>query len=80
MYILPSHQKSGYGKKLLEYALSILSDAQQLFVYVDERNAIGRAFYENQGFELLDIFEEYFEGLPVETAQYVYYIHNPVLA
>jgi ribosomal protein S18 acetylase RimI-like enzyme len=80
MYILPSHQNSGYGKKLLEYALSILSDAQQLFVYVDERNAIGRAFYEKQGFELLDVFEEYFEGLPVVTAQYVYYFHNPVLA
>ena len=50
-------------------------DAQQLFVYVDERNAIGRAFYEKQGFELLDVFEENFEGHPVVTAQYVFYIH-----
>jgi len=80
MYILPSHQRMGYGKKLIEYALSLLTDAQQLFVYVDERNASGRAFYEKQGFELLDVFEEYFEGHPVVTAQYVFYIHSPALA
>ncbi|MEK4405171.1 GNAT family N-acetyltransferase [Sporosarcina sp. FSL K6-6792] len=80
MYILPSHQKMGYGKKLVEYSLSLLSDAQKLFVYVDERNTVGRAFYEKQGFELLDIFEEYFEGYPVVTAQYVFCIHSPALA
>jgi GNAT superfamily N-acetyltransferase len=80
MYILPSHQQNGYGEKLFEYALSMLSDAQQLFVYIDGRNAIGRAFCEKQGFQLLDVFEEQFEGHPVETAQYVYYIHHPVLA
>ena len=80
MYILPSHQKMGYGKKLVEYALSLLSDAQQLFVYVDERNTTGRAFYEKNGFKLLDIFEESFEGYPVVTAQYVFHIHSPALA
>lgn len=80
MYILPSHQHMGYGDKLFKHALSMLTDARQLFLYVDGRNANGRAFYEKQGFELLDIFEEDFEGHPVETAQYVYYIHTPVFA
>ncbi|MER2088308.1 GNAT family N-acetyltransferase [Sporosarcina sp. JAI121] len=80
MCILPSYQQKGYGKKLLEYALSMLSDAQQLFVYIDGHNETGRAFCEKQGFRLLDVFEEQFEGHPVETAQYVYYIHSPVLA
>ncbi|MFJ7935016.1 GNAT family N-acetyltransferase [Sporosarcina sp. NPDC096371] len=79
MYILPSHQHMGYGEKLFEHALSMLNDAKQLFVYVDSCNLIGRAFYEKQGFELLEVFEEDFEGHPVETAQYVYYIHKPVL-
>ncbi|WP_203248146.1 GNAT family N-acetyltransferase [Sporosarcina beigongshangi] len=78
MYILPSHQSIGYGEKLLKHALSMLSGAQQFFVYVDGRNSNGRAFYEKHGFELLDVFEEYFEGHLVETAQYVYYIHNTV--
>lgn len=80
MYILPSYQQSGYGKKLFDTTIDILGNAKQLFVYVDSRNTAGRAFYEKLGFELLEVFEEYFEGYPVETAQYVYYIHEPVPA
>ncbi|MCZ2260397.1 GNAT family N-acetyltransferase [Sporosarcina sp. G11-34] len=78
MYILPDHQHIGYGRKLFDYILSMLSDAQQLFVYVDVQNQAGRAFYEKQGFELLDVFGELFDGHPVETAQYVYTIQSPV--
>ncbi|QTD39605.1 GNAT family N-acetyltransferase [Sporosarcina sp. Te-1] len=79
MYILPTYQQAGFGKRLMEYALHSLRTAKQLFVYVDGRNEMARAFYERQGFQLLEEFEEYFEGYPVETAQYVYYIHEPVL-
>lgn len=78
LYILPSHQQTGYGGKLLQTALSLLPDAQQLFVYVDGRNQIGRSFYEKQGFQLLEVFDEEFEGHPVETAQYVLVIENSV--
>ena len=80
MYILPKYQKTGYGKKLMDYALHSLRQAKQLFVYVDGRNESARKFYESQGFHLLDVFEEYFEGYPVETAQYVYYLCEPALA
>ncbi|MBE1555147.1 GNAT family N-acetyltransferase [Sporosarcina limicola] len=80
MYILPSHQQIGYGEKLFEYTLSMLKGARQLFIYVDGRNTFERSFYEKQGFKLLEVFNEYIEGYPVETAQYVYYIHNPNLA
>lgn len=76
MYILPTHQQSGYGKKLFLNALSTLKSASQVFVYVDRKNTSGRAFYEKQGFKLLDIFEETFEGHPVETAQYVFSCKN----
>ena len=79
MYILPSHQKLGYGKRLFQVALSMLTNASQLYVYVDGRNTNGRAFYEKQGFQLLDVFNEEFEGHPVETAQYVYYCKNAIL-
>lgn len=79
MYILPSYQHSGYGKQLFDLTIKMLDGAKQLFVYVDSRNAVGRAFYEKQGFELLEVFEETFEGYPVETAQYVYYIREPAL-
>jgi ribosomal protein S18 acetylase RimI-like enzyme len=78
LYILPAYQQAGYGKKLLEAGLSYLQDAQQLFVYVDGRNEGGRFFYEKQGFDFLEEFEELFEGHPVVTAQYVYQIHEMV--
>jgi len=76
MYILPTHQKSGYGKQLIQTALAMLTDAVQLFVFVEGRNTSGRAFYERQGFKLIEVFEEDFENHPVETAQYVYPIMN----
>lgn len=79
MYILPTHQQSGYGKKLFHATLSVLENASQLYVYVDKRNANGRAFYEKQGFKLLDVFPETFEGQPVETVRYVYTCKNMVL-
>jgi len=80
MYILPAYQKTGYGQKLFKFALSLLIDAERLFVYVDGQNLVGRAFYEKQGFELLDIFDESFEGHPVKTAQYVLNITTHTLS
>lgn len=80
MYILPTHQQSGYGKRLFQATLSVLADASQLYVYVDKRNVNGRAFYEKQGFKLLDVFPETFEGHPVETVRYVYTCKNMVLS
>lgn len=79
MYVLPTHQQFGYGKELFTTGLSMLSGASRLYVYVDGRNTIGRAFYEKQGFRLLDIFDETFEGHPVKTAQYVYFCKNAIL-
>ncbi|MBO1913767.1 GNAT family N-acetyltransferase, partial [Microvirga sp. 3-52] len=76
MYILPTHQKCGYGKKLFHNALTTLKSASQVFVYVDGNNENARTFYEKQGFQLLDVFDETFEGHPVETAQYVYSCKN----
>lgn len=72
MYILPNYQKNGYGKKLLQEVLTKLSDANKLFVYVDEQNKIGRNFYQQQGFKFVETFDEHFENFPVRTSQYVY--------
>lgn len=72
MYILPAYQRAGYGSRLLQATFTALANVTQLFAYVDGNNEIGRAFYEKNGFQLLDLFDETFEGHPVETAQYVY--------
>ncbi len=77
LYILPDYQRRGFGLELFQGALTLLEDASQLFVYVDDLNDPAKAFYERLGFELLEVFEEQFEGMPVETAQYVYPIRRP---
>lgn len=79
LYILPSFQQTGIGKSLFSHAIQLLStSAKQLFVYVDGRNHNARMFYEKQGFELISVFDELFEGCPVQTAQYVYYVNSPI--
>jgi ribosomal protein S18 acetylase RimI-like enzyme len=78
IYIHPNYQKLGFGKQLLQTGLDQIHTANQLFVYVESLNEKGRLFYEANGFTLLEEFDEYFEGHPLCTAKYVYYIKTPV--
>ncbi len=79
LYILPEYQRQGVGMQLFRMALARLDNAVQLFVYVDDLNDQAKAFYEKMGFTLLDVFDEEFEGVPVETAQYVYTLQKPAI-
>lgn len=79
LYILPDYQRQGFGVELFEAALTLLDNASKLFVYVDDLNDPAKAFYEKLGFELLEVFDEDFEGIAVETAQYVYMIPQSAL-
>ncbi|GKW46214.1 GNAT family N-acetyltransferase [Planococcus sp. NCCP-2050] len=79
LYLKPEFQRNGYGKQLLSSGLSQLKDGSQLFVYVECKNEKGRKFYERNGFELVEEFEEVFEGYPLQTAKYIYYLKTPVL-
>jgi len=80
IYLLPEYQQMGIGTQLFEAGLELIQDADQLFVYVECDNVNGRSFYEAKGFELMDEFEELFQGYPLYTAQYVYYVKAPVFA
>ncbi|WP_203334181.1 GNAT family N-acetyltransferase [Planococcus beigongshangi] len=79
LYMKPEHQRNGYGKKLLHSGLTYLLDGSNLFVYVECENMKGRRFYEANGFELVEEFEELFEGHPLQTAKYVYNLKAPAL-
>lgn len=78
IYLLPSHQHLGYGKQLLSEGLRNIQDANQLHVYVESENRKGRAFYERNNFTYIEEFDEYFEGHPLSTVKYVYYLKTPV--
>ncbi|MFX3674925.1 MAG: GNAT family N-acetyltransferase [Paenisporosarcina sp.] len=78
IYMHPEYQQLGYGKKLLDMGLQRIQKAQQLFVYVESENIKGCSFYERNGFTFLEEFDELFEGHPLSTTKYVYYIKTPV--
>ncbi|MFD1032050.1 GNAT family N-acetyltransferase [Metaplanococcus flavidus] len=79
LYMKPEHQRHGYGKMLLNSGLTYLLDGSNLFVYVECENQKGRSFYEANGFEFVEEFEELFEGHPLQTAKYVYNLKAPAL-
>ncbi|MCP2036018.1 ribosomal protein S18 acetylase RimI-like enzyme [Planomicrobium sp. HSC-17F08] len=79
IYLKPQYQRNGYGKQLLNSGLSYLIEGSQLFVYVESENTKGRNFYEANGFEFVEEFEELFEGHPLRTAKYVYDLKTPAL-
>lgn len=79
MYLKPAFQGNGLGRQLLQSGLSYLMDGSQLFVYVESQNHKGRCFYEANDFSLVEEFDEYFEGHPIQTAKYVYTIKAPAL-
>jgi GNAT superfamily N-acetyltransferase len=52
LYILPAHYRCGVGKQLLEVAKQ--RRPHRLYLYTFQRNARARAFYEAQGFRIVD--------------------------
>ena len=78
IYIHPEYQRLGYGKQLLTTGIENIQKAEQLFVYVESENKKGCTFYEKNGFTYLEEFDELFEGHPLSTTKYVYYIKTPV--
>lgn len=72
IHVLPHYQLQGYGKKLIRAMQEALTDTFQLFAYINHKNVNTCKFYETAGFRLIQVFEEQFEGHPVETAEYVF--------
>lgn len=56
LYILPSFQGKGYGKKFIDHItkLAILSENTSLYLNVFHKNSLGIAFYQNIGFSKID--------------------------
>jgi ribosomal protein S18 acetylase RimI-like enzyme len=79
MYLKPEHQGNGYGKQLLASGLTYLLNGSQLFVYVESENLKGRHFYESNGFEFIEEFEDLFEGYPLLIAKYVFNLKEAAL-
>ena len=53
LYVDPDHQRLGLGKKLLDHAKSL--SPEQLRLYTLQINTNGRAFYEKNGFRVVNL-------------------------
>lgn len=62
IYLLPSVQGKGIGSALLQQAIQNFNGIKTIHLIVERDNAIGMRFYQSKGFELVEEFEEDFEG------------------
>jgi GNAT superfamily N-acetyltransferase len=53
LYVLPGHYRGGVGRKLLDLAKT--RSPARLHLYTFQRNVRARAFYEAQGFRIIDM-------------------------
>ncbi|SIT89447.1 GNAT family N-acetyltransferase [Edaphobacillus lindanitolerans] len=78
-HLLPQYAGTGFGDRLIEAGVAGLEGGLRLFAYVEGPISEACTFFEGCGFELVDEFEELFEGYPTLTAQYVHYLKTPAL-
>ncbi|MCP8968425.1 GNAT family N-acetyltransferase [Ectobacillus ponti] len=71
IYLLPDHQRVGIGKALLLAAIRHTPDARSLCVNVERDNFKGQRFYAKQGFEVIDEFDDDFDGHILKTTRMV---------
>lgn len=69
MYLLPDYQRKGIGKALFEDGIFALKNAQRLFVSVESDNQKGCSFYKKRGFQIVDVFDDDFDGHILKTTR-----------
>lgn len=71
IYLLPDHQGKGIGSALLNFGLRELEGIEKLYINVEKENRIGRTFYEAKGFNVVEEFDEDFDGHRLKTVKMV---------
>jgi diamine N-acetyltransferase len=54
IYIRPEYHKRGIGKGFIQEFIQVLKPIKSLFAWVAKENNIGRSFYENSGFIIIE--------------------------
>ena len=66
IYLSKDFQHKGVGTKLLQFGIDQLKPTQ-ILINVEAENKIGRQFYEAKGFQIIDQFDEEFDGHILKT-------------
>lgn len=75
IYLLPGYMGKGYGKKLLESAISELRELgyKDVFLWVLEENTRARYFYEKFGFiQTENVLDDILGGKKLREIRYIY--------
>lgn len=71
IYIYPEFQGKGIGSALLQKGINDLGDVKEIYINVEKENKIGKTFYEAKGFQIVDEFDDNFDGHILKTIRMV---------
>lgn len=67
IYINPEYQGHGIGTQLLQTCTSALTKLKVIYLDVEKENNIGLSFYKKKGFEVVDEYDDNFDGHILRT-------------
>ncbi|MGE7811171.1 N-acetyltransferase family protein [Lysinibacillus capsici] len=70
IYLKPQFKSRGIGSKLLDKGIQDLKP-ELIFVNVETENEIGKTFYIAKGFQIVDEFDDNFDGHVLKTTRMV---------
>ncbi|WEG14495.1 GNAT family N-acetyltransferase [Pullulanibacillus sp. KACC 23026] len=71
IYIYPEFQGMGIGSALLQKGINHLKDIKEIYINVEKENKIGKTFYEAKGFQMVEEFDDDFDGHILKTIRMV---------
>jgi len=71
IYIYPEHQGEGIGTALLQEGIRNLEGVKEIFINVEKENKTGKTFYEAKGFNIVEEFDDDFDGHILKTVRMV---------
>lgn len=71
IYLHPECKGHGIGTALLNKGIEILEGAKEIYINVENDNEIGKSFYQAKKFDVIEEFEENFEGHMLQTIRMV---------
>lgn len=67
IYLYPDFQVLGIGTALLKRAVTELDGLKEIYINVEKGNTIGMNFYKAKGFEIVEEFDDNFDGHILKT-------------
>lgn len=71
IYLHPDFQGFGIGTALLKCAIAEVAGLKEIFINIEKDNTIGMNFYKAKGFEVVEEFDEDFDGHLLKTVRMV---------